>query len=238
MNHLFKNFLQALAQTTRFNLLPEDEEASPATSTSRWMHTLIRALLGVIYLLITMVLLWLFRQPAAAIVLSTIAILALHYWLTAGRECRLPRLFQQAWLPDSLETDGTNALSLLFQCLPAILLLALLCLRSANWLPAILALGAAGGRELSRKTTTDSSKFDWGCWLVALGTIFFIVVCPYLGNADLRSTAIRSALLVLVMTFLLTPWLRLLPRRPAGFLANSFLVSIVVTLMVLLIQCL
>ena len=47
-----------------------------------------------------------------------------------------------------------------------------------------------------------------------------------------------GALLVLLMTFLLMPWLRMLPRRPVGFQANSFLVSTIVTLMVLLIRCL
>ena len=236
MNYLINNFLQALAQTTRFNFLSEDmENATPASS--RWMHVLIRAIMGLVYFLIAALFSRLFRQPAAAVVLSAIAILALHHWLTAGRESRLPRLFQQAWLPNTVGSDGTSALSLLFQCLPALLLVALLCLRSAIWLPAILALGAAGGRELSRKATADL-KLDWGCWLVALATIFLTIICPCLGSATLCSLATHSTLQILTITFLSIFCGRLLPRRPAGFLANSFLVSIVVTLMVLLIQCL
>ena len=238
MNQLLNDFLQALAQITRFNFLSEEIEPSQDTSRSRWMHVLIRALMGVAYLLIAALLSLLFHQPVAAAILSTLAILALHYWLTAGRETRLPRLFQQAWLPDTMATDAPGALTLFIQCLPALLLLALLCLHSAIWLPAILAFGTAGGRDLARKTTAGTPKFDWGCWLVATVTLFLTVVCASLCNADLRTFAIRSALLVLVLTFLMTPWLRLIPRRPTGFLANSFLVSTVVTLMVLLIQCL
>jgi hypothetical protein len=236
VNQLINNFLQALAQTTRFNFLPEDMEGT-TPSASRWMHVLIRAMMGVVYLLIAALLSRLFRQPVAAIVLSTVAILALHHWLTAGRESHLPKLFQQAWLPSTVETDGHDALSLFFQCLPALLLLALLCLRSAIWLPSILALGAAGGRELARKTTAGL-KLDWGCWLVALATIFLTIICPCLGSATLCSLATHSALQILTITFLSIFCGRLLPRRPTGFLANSFFVSTVVTLMVLLIECL
>ncbi|MBO4619809.1 MAG: hypothetical protein J5654_06825 [Victivallales bacterium] len=236
MNQLINNFLQALAQTTRFNFLPEDTEgATPASS--RWMHVLIRAMMGVVYFLIAALLSHIFRQPAAAVVLSTVTILALHHWLTAGRESHLPKLFQQAWLPSTIKTDTLDALSLFFQCLPALLLLALLCLHSAIWLPSILALGAAGGRELARKTTADL-KLDWGCWLVALATIFLTIICPCLGSATLCSLATHSTLQILTITFLSIFCGRLLPRRPAGFLANSFFISMVVTLMVLLIECL
>ena len=236
VNQLINNFLQALAQTTRFNFLPEDMEGTTPIA-SRWMHVLIRAMMGVVYFLIAALLSRLFRQPVAAIVLSTVAILALHHWLTAGRESNLPKLFQQAWLPSTVETDGPNAMSLFFQCLPALLLLALLCLHSAIWLPSILALGAAGGRELARKTTADL-KLDWGCWLVALATIFLTIICPCLGNATLCSLATHGALQIATITFLSIFCGRLLPRRPTGFLANSFFVSTVVTLMVLLIECL
>ena len=70
-------------------------------------------------------------------------------------------------------------------------MLALLCLHSAIWLPAILAFGTAGGRDLARKTTAGTPKFDWGCWLVATVTLFLTVVCASLCNADLRTFAIR-----------------------------------------------
>lgn len=237
MNQLLYDFLQALAQTTRFNFLPTDAE--PAAPAPRWMHTLIRALMGLIYLLIAALLQRLLSQPVAAVVLAAIAILALHHWLTAGREAQLPRSLQLAWMPETVNPDSPGPLAIFLQCLPALLLLALLGLHAAAWLPAILALGAAGGRELARRTTPAATpKYDWWCWLVAAVTVFLTVICPSLANDAMRPFATRSALLVLLMTFLLMPWLRMLPRRPVGFQANSFLVSTIVTLMVLLIRCL
>ncbi len=238
MNQLITNFLQELARTTRFNFLGEDADVTTQDAPrSRWMQVLIRAVLGVAYLIIALLMGCVFSQPVAAVLLAAAVILALHFWITAGRECRLMRNFQQAWLPETLEENGPNALTLLFQCLPALLLLALLGLRAAIWLPTILALGAAGGRELARKTN-GITNCDWLAWLVALVTMLLTLVCPCLGDALMRPIAIRSTLLVLILTFLLIPWLRLLPKRPAGFLANSLLVSAVVTVMVLLLQCL
>ena len=237
MNQLLNDFLLALAQTTRFDYRALSPETAAPASPHRWPQVVVRALMGAVYLLIAALLARLISQPVAATLLAAAAIYALHYWLTAGREARMPLLFLRNWATEPA-LDGPDTLGIFLQCLPALLLLALLFLDCALWLPAILAIGTAAGRDLARPASQHALAFDWAAWLAAFVVLFLTLICPYLGNELLRGVATRYALVVFLIAFLLTPWLRQLPRRPTGFTANSFLAGVVVTLMVLLIRCL
>lgn len=231
MNHIRNNFLNALAATTRLDFR-EMFEADPLPLNPAWI-VLIHALLGLAYALIALLLGWLLSAPFLASLASTVAISFLHTNLTSGKELHLPNMLRKALFP-ALGAPENPAADLLASLLPPLLLLCLLCQGGAIWLPAILALGATSGAELTHPDSQPFSLKEGASWLTAAIATLLCVVFPFLGNRPaLQHQFLLTALLFGIIVLLL-PWMKHLPNRPASFAANCLLARSAILILILL----
>lgn len=224
-------FLSSLARCTRFN--PQNfsgDQLRKLPLCPGW-NTFLRGLLGELYALTGGLTMLLVRNPLIGAVAATAAILLVHAWLTAGRENRLPLQFGKLLFPHATPDE----LRLREQLIPAavpLLLFLLVYSGGAYWLGAIFAFAAAGAGTLSTpprsheegtSVLADSGKTGW-----AVAVLFsFVTMALFFIASPVRHLHFVHALVFSAFMVLITPWLRHVPGRPAGFTANCLLCEVV-----------
>ena len=224
MNAIKENFLKALADTIRLDCVQGLAKDSKAQPTAAW-HTLVRALLGVVYLLVALLCHFLFQNALTCALLCTVVLLLLHLLLTGGQEKSLPGMIQKL-LRSGQNAQAPSAGSELFaQLLLPILLFLLLLNHGELWLPAILALGAAFGAELALEKSENrkTGLRQLRCWLLGAIAAIVLPVLPALGCADAVRAVLLRGILLTVIPMLLLPWVRQFLPAKAPFLVGNFL---------------
>ena len=204
----------ALARATRFNLLKEDLSRPAARPVSRLWLVAIRALMGLAYGLLASLLMMLVRNHAAGALIATAAVLALHCHLTDCRENGVAI----ALLPP----DADSTQRLIVRAMPPLLLFLLLLWGTPAWIVPVLALGAAASVELNHPAASEMPR-ELGAWALAAAASLLAMVLPVLNSPQARQHRCLATLTVSILVLLLTPWLRRIPRRPAGFSAAAFI---------------
>lgn len=224
MNAMKNNFLKALADTIRLDCVQSLAKNSEARPSAAW-HTLVRALLGVAYLLVALLCRFLFQDTLTCVLLGTVVLLLLHLLLTGGQEKALPGMVQTILRSGQNAPAPSAGSDLLARFLLPVLLFLLLLNHGEIWLPAILALAAAFGAELAQekgendKTTLRQIR----CWLLGAAAAIILPILPALGCADAVRAVLLRGILLLVIPMLLLPWVRRFLPAKAPFLVGNFL---------------
>lgn len=224
MNAMKKNFLKALADTIRLNCVQDLAKNSEAHPSAAW-HTLVRALLGVTYLLVVLLCRFLFQDTLTCALLGTVVLLLLHLLLTGGQEKTLPGTIQKILRSRQNAPAPSAGSDLLAQLLLPVLLFLVLLNHGEIWLPAILALSAAFGAELSQEKS-ENGKYalrQIRCWLLDAVAAILLPVLPALGCADAVRAVLLRGILLLVIPMLLLPWSRNFLPAKVPFPVGNFL---------------
>lgn len=206
------NILRALAKETRFDFL---REALPPRTQPFW-SVIVRAGMGLCYAVIASLAALFFRSPFMGAVVGTILILALHTWLTQGRDSDLAGKALRELLPAFGKTLEPSTYLAMAQLLLAGLLLCLLLYDGALWLTAVMAVAAALGTELAENPdwnhesqTTTLLLREGRCWIAALATVFLFTVLPHAWDRSMAHVEFLRALFLTGGALLLCPWLKL-----------------------------
>ena len=231
MNDFNENLLKALAQTTRFKLT---DETSSASASAAWLVA-IRSLMGVAYALLASLIMWLIKVPAAGLILAAIALFALHSWLTAGREMKVPSSLCRRLFPNAMK-DENPSMDLLCNIVPFVLTLLLMICMGTMWIPAIMAIGTAAAAELSVQQTAQNFSFRHPkAWLVAAIFIVVFQLLPCIFSRTLFQAVFLRAAVLFAMTMLIVPWFRQLKARSTNFTTNCVFMSIVLTVATIIV---
>ncbi len=231
MHQLKEEFLRALSQCTRFDLLPTDQPRNATPVRRIWLVGL-RSAMGLTYGLIAWLVMTLVVNHLGGAILATAAILALHSYLTAGKDNRLILRFLS---PAPASDAAAVAQQVLALAVPPVMIFLLIFWNSAEWLLPAFALGTAAGGEicLNRSASPGHLPAELNAWALAAILTIVSLVLPNLAAAT-RHLAFTQALLVVLFMILVVPWLKRLPGRPAGFTAGCFLGELTVILFALL----
>ncbi len=224
MNAMKENFLKALADTIWLDCVQRLAKDSQAQPSAAW-HTLVRALLGVAYLLVALLCHFLFQNALTCALLCTVVLFLLHLLLSGGQEKALPGLLQKLLRsPQNAQAPSAGS-DLLAQMLLPILLFLLLLNHGEIWLPAILALGAAFGAELAQEKSENRKDGlrQLRCWLLGAIAAIVLPVFPALGCAAAVRAVLLRGILLTVIPMLLLPWVRQFLPAKVPFLVGNFL---------------
>ena len=228
MNPILTSFLKALGKCTRIQALPPGrDDNSPVPF---FWQTAVYAFLGLLHLVVALLCRALFRTNLAASALGTAAILLLHLYLTRCGYPDMASLFRRRF---GQGVGGPSPADLPAQCLlPAGLFLLLHC-GGACWLPAILALGATLGAELSSLPRKEDYP-ERGGWFLGGGALLLFTVLPALFSPGAGNMPFLRALLFLLILLFLAPRLQKYRTTPRDYPANRLLATAGVLLLAVL----
>lgn len=235
MNKRLKLFFCALAQNTRFNFLADDDSDAgtrPAAVPGIWLVA-VRGIMGLIYTLLAWLLMALITNRVGGAIITAIAILALHSFITGKRENGLPaKLFTSG--SGTADASAVAKQLLALTAIPLMLFLLILW-GGAEWLLPIFALGAAAGCELSAPRTAGKSAFltEVPAWILAAVITLAALILANLAPG-LRAGAFAEGGLAILLSVLGVTSLRQLQQRPAGLPVNCFLAETAILVFALL----
>ena len=203
------NLLLAISQLTRFNLAA----GSGAKDCPPVMLVAVRLLLGIIYALAALLILWIVKQPLVGAILATLAVSALRGFLTNWRDRLLPLRLAGLFFP-SLKTVARDPVEHQFQMAalnwvmlarPLGLFFLLLC-GCWYWLVPVAGLAAAFAEELCAPEDAKQGG-DWRPWALAVGVslLFFLLASKV---SAVFANHLLTGLFVCIITWLLASWLK------------------------------
>lgn len=230
MEKFTENFFKALARTTRFQFT-EDGETSSAPA--HWLVAM-RALMGVLYALVAQVIIWMAKTHVVGVLLATIAVFALHTWLTAGLEIKMPTTLRKRLFP-TLCQDDNQAADTLSNFVPPLLTFLLVVCHGVMWFPAILGLGTAAAAELSGSQENVFAFKYTKSWCMAALFIAIFVLLPTIGCREVFQSFLFRAIILFALAMLLLPWLRQLKSRSQNFSLNCVFTGVLIMALTILI---